>query len=236
MNCRKNVKIMDPEEKKQLVQAFLDLKNPAISPSQIPAAQADGADSRYDDYVWLHTQVGNGAHRRPGFLAWHRKFLDLIEKDLQDVSGNPALALPYWDWSDLTGSNPFTADFLGGDGDGPDNQVTTGEFAYATGQWNINVATGSSTGKDYLQRALGGEALGNHNDTLTLLEAIPLDEPDWNDAGSNDAFRNRLEGWTLGQAVRFHNGGHVYVGGSMLPSSSPNDPVFFLHHANVDRL
>jgi hypothetical protein len=28
----------------------------------------------------------------------------------------------------------------------------------------------------------------------------------------------------------------VYVGGSMNTMASPNDPVFFLHHANVDRL
>ncbi len=235
MNCRKNVKNLSQAEKSELVQAFLDLKNPAKAPSQIPAAQSDGANSRYDDYVWLHTQVGTGAHRRPGFLAWHRKFLDLLEKDLQDISSKPHLALPYWDWSDLIGSNPFTTDFLGGDGDGLDNQVTTGAFAFSAGNWNINVDTGGAAGA-YLQRTLGGEVLGDHDDTLTLLDATPLDESNWNDAGSNDAFRNRLEGWFSGQAVRFHNAGHVYVGGSMLPSSSPNDPVFFIHHANVDRL
>jgi len=29
---------------------------------------------------------------------------------------------------------------------------------------------------------------------------------------------------------------HVFVGGDMLVSSSPNDPVFFLNHCNVDRI
>jgi tyrosinase len=34
-----------------------------------------------------------------------------------------------------------------------------------------------------------------------------------------------------------HGRGHGYVGGDMDGSSaSPNDPVFFLHHAQVDRL
>ena len=33
-----------------------------------------------------------------------------------------------------------------------------------------------------------------------------------------------------------HNFAHMWVGGSMMPSTSPNDPVFFLHHANVDRI
>jgi len=29
---------------------------------------------------------------------------------------------------------------------------------------------------------------------------------------------------------------HVWVGGDMSPASSPNDPVFFLNHCNVDRI
>ena len=33
-----------------------------------------------------------------------------------------------------------------------------------------------------------------------------------------------------------HNRVHQWVGGSMGPGTSPNDPVFFLHHCNIDRL
>lgn len=29
---------------------------------------------------------------------------------------------------------------------------------------------------------------------------------------------------------------HVWIGGDMLPSSSPNGPVFYLSHCNTDRL
>ena len=49
-----------------------------------------------------------------------------------------------------------------------------------------------------------------------------------------DTFRNVLEGWWRGP--RLHNVVHVWVGGSMGPGTSPNDPVFFLHHCNIDRL
>jgi hypothetical protein len=35
---------------------------------------------------------------------------------------------------------------------------------------------------------------------------------------------------------RMHNQAHVWIGGTMLSSASPNDPAFFYHHANVDRL
>jgi hypothetical protein len=33
-----------------------------------------------------------------------------------------------------------------------------------------------------------------------------------------------------------HNRIHAYVGGSMGPPTSPNDPVFWLHHCYVDKL
>ena len=33
-----------------------------------------------------------------------------------------------------------------------------------------------------------------------------------------------------------HNRIHVWVGGDMAPATSPNDPVFYLNHCNVDRI
>ena len=72
------------------------------------------------------------------------------------------------------------------------------------------------------------------------------DSEPWNEAsglqGSGSSFRNALEGWVVadGQGIRFgnglHNRVHVWVGGSMGPGTSPNDPIFFLHHAYVDKL
>ena len=49
-------------------------------------------------------------------------------------------------------------------------------------------------------------------------------------------FRNRVEGWAPPAAPALHNRVHVWVGGDMLPSSSPNDPVFYLNHCNVDSI
>jgi tyrosinase len=36
----------------------------------------------------------------------------------------------------------------------------------------------------------------------------------------------------------YHNTVHMFVGGNTMPNPaiSPNDPMFWLHHANVDRL
>ena len=43
------------------------------------------------------------------------------------------------------------------------------------------------------------------------------------------AFRPTLE-------INLHNTVHRWVGGNMLDMSSPNDPIFWLHHCNIDRL
>jgi tyrosinase len=45
---------------------------------------------------------------------------------------------------------------------------------------------------------------------------------------------NLVHGWVGG--ILPPEPAHPFVGGTMLGSASPNDPVFFLHHANIDRI
>jgi hypothetical protein len=76
-------------------------------------------------------------------------------------------------------------------------------------------------------RALGSTA------TITSVGAGSA-LPTTNSTGS---FRNVLEGWFSDRGEsELHNRVHVWVGGSMGPATSPDDPVFFLHHCNIDRL
>lgn len=68
-------------------------------------------------------------------------------------------------------------------------------------------------------------------DVQRLYDVPPYDTS----ADINQSMRNYLEGsWPSGSAM--HNAVHVWVGGQMQTASSPNDPAFFLHHANIDRL
>jgi len=48
------------------------------------------------------------------------------------------------------------------------------------------------------------------------------------------SFRDALEGFS--ELSKFHNGVHAFVAGDMLPFTSPNDPLFWEHHTNIDRL
>jgi hypothetical protein len=53
---------------------------------------------------------------------------------------------------------------------------------------------------------------------------------DWNsNSNRNNGLRSALEGGP-------HPGPHQFIGGDMSDMSSPNDPLFFVHHSNVDRI
>ncbi|EEB99887.1 hypothetical protein MPER_00316, partial [Moniliophthora perniciosa FA553] len=50
-------------------------------------------------------------------------------------------------------------------------------------------------------------------------------------------FRIQLEGIPVTEHTLTHDGGHIAVGGDMADKySSPGDPLFYLHHANLDRI
>ncbi|MFT4215962.1 MAG: tyrosinase family protein [Micropruina sp.] len=273
MLCRKNVAELTAAEKAELVQAFLDLKDPIKSPSRIPAAAAavsagGGTPNRYDDYVWLHNTVSAGAHRGPAFGPWHREFLHQIEYDLQVVSGNHHLTIPYWDWITARTSSdagwPFTNDLLGGFGNagpGPTTGfVTSGPFADPT-TWRMNIRR-SGDADLTLKRSNGAPLAGDLPTRAEALRAFGIavpsgqtwpnvyDSAPWNDISPPTnaqvlaSFRKYLE-------RVLHDGVHVWIGGAWeinalgqpgdgghmtFPSVSVNDPAFWLHHCNVDRL
>jgi tyrosinase len=87
-----------------------------------------------------------------------------------------------------------------------------------------------------LRRAFdAGLGLPRKNQVALALSRTSYDVGPWSVLSSG--FRNRAEGWApAATAPHLHNRVHVWVGGDMLPSSSPNDPVFYLNHCNVDRI
>ncbi|MGW2552883.1 tyrosinase MelC2 [Streptomyces sp. NPDC001635] len=222
MTVRKNQADLTSDEKRRLVAALVELKR----------------SGRYDEFVTTHnafiigdTDAGERTgHRSPSFLPWHRRFLVEFEQALQYI--DPSVALPYWDWSSDRSprSSLWAPDFLGGTGRSLDGRVMDGPFAASTGDWPITVRV---DGRTYLRRALGssGHDLPTRAEVESVLAMSTYDMAPWNSA--SDGFRNHLEGW---RGVNLHNRVHVWVGGQMATGVSPNDPVFWLHHAYVDRL
>jgi hypothetical protein len=108
--------------------------------------------------------------------------------------------------------------------------TSPGPRAGAT-QYNVYVtAVGGAAGTETFQS--GPTALGT--DTTLTSVAVGRKRPTVNTTGSA---RNVIEGWasTRGEP-EIHNRTHVWIGGTMSGSDSPNDPLFFLHHCNIDRL
>ncbi|WP_415954005.1 tyrosinase MelC2 [Streptomyces sp. KLOTTS4A1] len=222
MTVRKNQSQLTTAEKRAFVNAVLELK----------------ASGRYDPFVATHndfimSDTDNGdrvGHRSPSFLPWHRRFLLEFERALQSI--DPTVALPYWDWTAdrTTGSSLWAPDFLGGTGRSRDGQVMDGPFAYSGGRWEITVRV---DGRNYLRRALASSwrGLPTRAEVDSVLAMETYDTAPWNSA--SDGFRNHLEGW---RGVNLHNRVHVWVSGHMATGASPNDPVFWMHHAFVDKL
>ncbi len=233
MGIRKNLSSLTAAEKQAFVTAVLQLKNHI--PSQL------GLTNRYDDYVQMHmdamTLGGMGAmyaHRGPAFLPWHREYLRRFEADLQSI--DPTVTVPYWDWTtDRTATGaPWTADLMGGTGRASDAQVVDGPFAFASGQWTVTVTMRSGGGPDLRRRLASiGLPLPTAAQVTSALGVTPYDNPPWS-ISSQPSFRNRIEGgYGAGQ---IHDRVHAWVGGNMNSMASPNDPVFWLHHSNIDRL
>ncbi|SNX58821.1 tyrosinase [Nitrosomonas ureae] len=198
----------------------------------VAAVQALKAEGIYDQFVLRHANAPMSAiHRCSAFLPWHRRFIFDFELELQRVSSNPNLGLPYWNWpSGGANASMWNDDLLGGDGDAG-GVVRTGPFR--AGQWTVINASGLPAGP--LMRAFGQNGLPTlptQAEIDQVMAVTPYDTPPW-DMNSNPSFRNQLEGWI---GPNLHNRGHVWVGGSMLPMTSPNDPVFFMNHCMVDKI
>lgn len=214
--------------------------------------------STYDLFVvWHHTAMStmtpptqgdrNAAHRGPVFLPWHRFMLRQLELNLQRVLNDSNFGLPYWDWAadgqksaaQQKKSKVWAADAMGGSG----NPVKTGPFGFKAsdpGTFRVRIeanVNGQLVQTSHgLRRTLGAQIskLPNKSDTANALGLTPYDAAPWDT--SSAGFRNRLEGWAPPAPPALHNRVHVWVGGDMLPSSSPNDPIFFMNHCNVDRI
>jgi tyrosinase len=223
---RKNQANLTEQEKTNFVNALKTLKT-----TYRPGSTLDV----YDEFVQEHFESFSSgqAHGGPAFLVWHREFLLEFEHELQTV--NPTVTIPYWDFTvdNSPTSSIWADDFMGGDGDPNDNYIVkTGPFRQ--GEWTLAV-----DGPD-LRRSFGVlvPTLPTPADVQAALQPYLYDVFPF-DTGSpiNDSFRNNIEGFNHPTAEpELHNRVHAWIGGSMAIPYSPNDPVFWMLHADIDRI
>jgi tyrosinase len=207
----------------------------------------------------------DGAHESDLFLPWHREFMHRFEKALQSVNPNVTIPYWDWTDPKAL-EVIFQDDFMGPNGQGVNvnipglgdvqgGPVPSGAFSAASG-WILNPD---------LHIKPSGESLGEvllRFMQLPPTNSYPIPKEDveqiltLNDYGT---FRQALEGFIKldpsnpqpTPGVFQHNYFHSFVGGATFDptvgrpealgtmadlASAINDPVFWLIHANVDRL
>jgi tyrosinase len=193
----------------------------------------------YDDFTRRHSQAmmapalmpgetgttRNAAHRGPVFLPWHRQALYDLEAAMQAIV--PGVQIPYWRW-DLDGSNWRNAKvwtYVGGNGSSSRGyNITTGPFK----DWVsvISNSNGGFSSRAGIKRQF--VTSGSMPGVVSLANPV-YDVAPWSENNSTSScFRRLLE--------LAHNTVHNNIRGDFWTGTAPNDPLFWLHHSNVDRI
>lgn len=189
----------------------------------------------YDDFAAVHILQDVRIHYVAAFLPWHRYFVLAREKALQDCGYTGRT--PYWNWvkaADTKNSfnDPIFSNVTGFGGDGNPRHnftVTSGPFANFTVDLQSDdrsdpifaphhLARQFTSDPDDVRRGFFG--LANYHDSAAVNFAMA--------STTFEQFRHN--------SVGTHDSVHNFIGGDMMLVISPNDPIFFLHHAQVDRL
>jgi Common central domain of tyrosinase len=146
-------------------------------------------------------------------LKYSSFFLSFCNKNnsetaLQEVTGNCDLTVPYWDWERDAGQEQ-SVDLFDGD--------KFGRFECGGGAGWGQPCTERTMGRD--GGGAGGRSFATETELLTMITR---------DSSFGD-FAFALEG-------RPHSVVHAFIGGLMSNRRSPTDPLFWLHHSNVDRI
>ncbi|PSN60538.1 Di-copper centre-containing protein [Corynespora cassiicola Philippines] len=233
-------------QKKSYIDAVLCLaKKKAIS-------GIAGAVNRFDDHQAVHNSQTDNIHWVGHFILWHRYFVATFEKALRDECGYTG-GQPYWDWSlDAEPQNPTSTrafdsaifdpntafggngnfiaptpeqnplNITGGTGGGC---LQTGPFAPPN--FTVNYPTPGCLRRDFNPRIMNTFA------DRKLVDKV-LAQTDYT------SFARTMENKRTFDEPNIHGSGHFGVGGALgtigNSYNSPGDPLFYLHHGNLDHI
>ncbi|PXA73853.1 hypothetical protein DMC25_25800 [Caulobacter sp. D4A] len=150
------------------------------------------------------------------FLPWHRAYVTMYERMIRSVTGYLGFAMPYWDW---TANRKVPQAFSDPTYNGQTNSL------YEPTRNNGVVLTDDIVGQGVMDRI--------YNETN--YELFGTSRP----RGQNNLDPSWITTRTGTQGVLEstpHNLVHVRLGGWMPTTRSPMDPIFQMHHGNIDRI
>jgi tyrosinase len=160
--------------------------------------------------MWNTCQAHHAGDVEDYFLPWHRMYVYFLERIIRKVSGHAEFTLPYWNYSSAavpSGPRMPKAFRLPASGTNP---------LYRTDRNGL---------------ANGGQPI-DQNDPGAL-DLTALAQCKYSPNGAQPGFNSELDGG-------LHGSVHVLVGNSSQGMGSikwaANDPIFWMHHCNIDRL
>lgn len=189
--------------------------------TQLPSKISNNpARNRYEDLVHLHQKFTPTVHNNRLFLLWHRYFLWTFEDVLRKEAGYTG-NIPWFDETKYAGrfsqSSIFSNKWFGGIAI-QGRCVTDGQFNNRV--FSLGIGPGTSNQVHCLSR--NGDAAKTANTNSAMVNACQ----------NREGFAN-MAACAEGGA---HAWGHNGIGSVMADVyASPGDPVFWLHHAFIDR-
>jgi tyrosinase len=158
--------------------------------------------------TWSTCRAHSNGDDPDHFLPWHRMYLGFFEATVRTILKDPTFSLPYWNYTDPT--NRALPDAFRKKGD-------------------------SKWGSLYRPNRNNGVNAGHVIDeglSPSPLTSEALTEATYRPSGPKVGFCQNLDG-------SLHGSVHVRVGNGVGMGSIPwaaNDPIFWLHHCNIDRM
>jgi tyrosinase len=153
------------------------------------------------------------------FLPWHRAYLLMYERVVRQLTGQNDFALPYWDW---TQERQIPRAFVEPTFNGQPNALFE--------------AQRDATPTDSLDDNIVGQGVIAQILSETPFETFGTSRP----VGQNNTDQSWINCEFCGTFGTLeatpHNLVHTFVGGLMGQSNSALDPIFMMHHCNIDRI
>jgi hypothetical protein len=187
---------------------------------KLAKAPTDHGLSEMDKFTNVHLSSVSIAHGNVRFLPWHRVFIMNYENELRKI--DEGVTLPYWDWS-IDYREPHLSPIfdsvvgIGGNGNSSEKyDVTDGPFS--------RLAVSLPKSHNLKRQFDGGDYISSFSSPKVISTLI-------RNVDNFEEFATRIE--------LIHGTPHDNIGGNsgdMRVMNSPNDPIFFLHHAFIDLL
>ncbi|PVU85806.1 hypothetical protein BB559_006812 [Furculomyces boomerangus] len=164
----------------------------------------------------IHNDYAMEIHGSGFFFPWHRRFVTHYQLLLQRI--DPNIVIPYWDWTSNWNAPErniaLSPSMFGGNGRGSQRCVRDGISA----NWERTLPSSQCITRNYRNGNTPG----------------PFWPPDA--VGQVISQNTRFSTFSRNIENGCHGNVHIGIGGDFLEMWAPNDPLFFMHHAMVDRI